>query len=72
MQSFRNLWKQCVSCLTLLTVGATLAWAQNTPPPPPAEGPTISSGRTWYFEGLIVIVMFGLALFVVCRSSRRN
>ena len=38
--------------------------------PPPAPAPTVA--RSWFFEALIVAVMTGLALFVVCRSSRRN
>lgn len=43
------------------------AWAQ------PAESqPAMSISRSWYLEAAIVAGMCGLALFVVCRSSRRN
>lgn len=33
---------------------------------------TSSSGSNYYLEYLIVLVMFGAALFAVCRPSRRN
>ena len=32
----------------------------------------IVSGRSLAFEWIITVVMCGLALFVVCRSSNRN
>ena len=32
----------------------------------------ISSGRTYYFEIGLLVVLFGGALFAVCRSSARN
>lgn len=52
----------------LLLIGALM---QAQAPPPPAA-PVVTISRSWYFEAAIVAVMFGLALFVVCRSSRRN
>jgi hypothetical protein len=58
---------QVVVGLLLLT--ASLAQAQA--PPPPAA-PVVTISRSWYLEAVIVAAMFGLALFVVCRSSRRN
>jgi len=47
------------------------AIAQPQPPPPPAA-PVVTISRSWYFEAAIVASVCGLALFVVCRSSRRN
>ncbi|MBI1309768.1 hypothetical protein GC176_00560 [bacterium] len=39
-----------------------------------AEAPTVPvvSTRSYTFEIVIVVVMFGLALFAVCRSSQRR
>ncbi|HVJ68378.1 MAG TPA: hypothetical protein VM510_10360 [Caulifigura sp.] len=38
---------------------------------PPAT-PTVTVGRNLTLEYIIVVVMIGLALFAVCRGSRRN
>jgi hypothetical protein len=57
-----------------MAAGLLWVWPRSTQAqaqaPPPA--PVVTVSRSWYFEALIVIVMMGLALFVVCRSSRRN
>ena len=43
-----------------------------------AQAPAASSGvksqttNNYYVDGAIVVVLFGGALFAVCRSSRRN
>ena len=49
----------------------TVLLLQAQAPPPPAA-PVVSISRSWYVEAAVVAVMFGLALFAVCRSSRRN
>lgn len=49
---------------------STLQAQAPVPAPPPTQA--IPLARSWYFEAAIVVVMMGLALFVVCRSSRRN
>jgi hypothetical protein len=60
---------------------ATTAFAQAIPPaasPTPSAAPaagspsTVVIGRSLTFEWIIVFVMAGLAVFSVCRSSRRN
>ncbi len=38
----------------------------------PGSGTTIISGRSLTLEWIITIVMCGLALYLVCRSSNRN
>ena len=45
--------------------------AAQTPTTPASPTPTVTS-RPLYFEVLIVVVMMGVSLYVVCRSSRRN
>jgi hypothetical protein len=48
-----------------------LAQAQKTAAPAP-ETPA-AEGGTWAFvDWLIVVVLIGAAVFVICRSSRRN
>jgi hypothetical protein len=41
-----------------------------------AEGPPLiaqlTSGRSHFLDALLVVVLFGGALFAVCRSSRRT
>lgn len=54
--------------LTLVTL-AQVAIAQ--PPPPPAA-PVVTATRSWYLDAFLVVAVSGLALFAVCRSSRRN
>jgi hypothetical protein len=50
-----------------------LAQASTTPAAPAGKATTVvTASRPLYFEVAIVIVMMGLALFAVCRSSRRN
>ena len=74
--SFRQLlWTGSV--LLALGVGSSV-FAQN-PAPAPAGGTTPAAGGVTtvnqsnnILEYGLVIVMFGAALFAVCRSSRRN
>lgn len=55
-----------------LAAGELLAQAPVAPAPSGGSTTIIVSGRTLTFEWAITIAMCGLALFVVCRSSRRN
>jgi hypothetical protein len=32
---------------------------------------TVAGARNWVVEGLVVVVLSGLALFAICKSSRR-
>jgi hypothetical protein len=71
-QSERRGWRRTTGRLLLsglLLLSATSAFAQ---PPPPPTAPVVTVSRSWYLEAVIVAGMAGLALFVVCRSSRRN
>jgi hypothetical protein len=47
-------------------------FAQASPPPAGGTTVVIAPTRPLYFEAAIVVVLSGLALFAVCRSSRRN
>lgn len=68
----RTFWVCTLACL-LVGVGAGELLAQAPAAPPAGGGSTvIVSGRSLTFEWIITVVMCGLALFVVCRSSNRN
>lgn len=62
-----------VACITLSTAGLALA---QQPAAPPAEAPaaptTTPITRDMTLEYVLVLAMVGLALFAVCRSTRRN
>lgn len=65
-----------------LPLGRAIAVAASLllPAPAPLFGQTatpttptvVTGGRSLTLEVIVVVVMFGLALFAVCRSSRRN
>jgi hypothetical protein len=59
-----------VPALVLLELLVRAAAVAAQPPPPAA--PVVTISRSWYLEAAIVVVMMGLALYAVCRSSRRN
>ena len=83
---FRRLARRTACLLTSWCLIGALGLAQQPgtappqpgPPPPQSGAPptgestVIVSGRTLYVEGALVLVLFGAALFAVCRSSRRN
>ena len=54
--------------LASLAIGLILAIA----PPAHAQTAPVVSTRSYTVEIIIVVVMFGLALFAVCRSSQRR
>jgi hypothetical protein len=69
----RDLWRDVVSSIgaiiaSLLMTCPAVAQVPNTPASPT---PTVTT-RPLYFEVMIVVVMIGVSLYVVCRSSRRN
>ena len=72
--SFRQLlWTGSV--LLSLGIGSSLspsAFGQNPAPAPASGGVTTVNQSNNILEYGLVIVMFGAALFAVCRSSRRN
>lgn len=55
-----------------LVASASIALAQVPVQAPPPSAPVVVQGRGLAFEWGITILMIGLALFVVCRSSNRN
>jgi len=67
--AWRRVWLQIVISLP----GAAAALAQ-APAEPGGAGQTqiIQRGPSLFFPIVVVIAMCGLALFAVCRSSRRN
>ena len=67
----RTFWVCTLACL-LVGVGACELLAQAPAAPPGGGSTVIVSGRSLTFEWIITVVMCGLALFVVCRSSNRN
>lgn len=73
--------QQLVLCVSLLPAGIgwlapPTAFAQNAKPAGDAAAKpgvvTTTSGSNQILEYGMVIVMFGAALYAVCRSSRRN
>lgn len=65
----RTLWLVLVGVLMCVGTGEILAQA----PAAPAGGTTVVvQGRGLALEWIITIAMIAVALFVVCRSSRRN
>lgn len=44
----------------------------QAPAPPPTAAPIVVAGRGLGLEWGITILMIGLAIYVVCRSSHRN
>lgn len=65
----RSLWLVLVCALMSSGVAEVLAQA---PAAPPGGTTTVVQGRGLAFEWIITIAMCAAALFVVCRSSRRN
>lgn len=78
---------RCAVLATLVAAGTfqgTSAWAsflvplaQSGPAPAPAPGTPLPSnvsvrGRLYVVEGIVVSVLFGGAIFAVCRSSGRT
>lgn len=65
-----------LACTFLCMAGAALAQQPAVPPgsapTAPAAPSTTPIGRDMTLEYVIVLAMFGLALFAVCRSTRRN
>lgn len=75
---YRDGWRRlaarvAVACVLFCSAGTALA---QQPAQPPAEAPaaptTTPVTRDMTLEYVIVLAMFGLALFAVCRSTRRN
>jgi hypothetical protein len=56
----------------LVPLLASLAAAQQAAPAPGGTTVTAAPARNLVVDAAIVIVMVGIALFAVCRSSRRN
>lgn len=55
-----------------LIAGAVGLAQVPAPAPAPSGSAIVVQGRSLGFEWIITLVMIGLALFVVCRSSHRN
>ncbi|WP_145370614.1 hypothetical protein [Maioricimonas rarisocia] len=77
----RDRWRRCVArlavaCVTLWTAGLAIAQQPAAPPADAPAGPaaptTTPITRDMTLEYVIVLAMVGLALFAVCRSTRRN
>ena len=69
----RTVWSVAILCLVMGTgVGELLAQAPAPPPSGGGSSTVIVQGRGLGFEWVLTIAMCGAALFVVCRSSRRN
>jgi hypothetical protein len=60
----------CGGAAWLMTAAA--ACGQDAGAPPGGASSVVVSGRPLYVEGALVLVLFGAALFAVCRSSNRN
>lgn len=68
---FARMARRCGLAVAGLVAGASTALAQ-VPAPAPAPTTVVVQGRGLALEWGITILMIGLALFVVCRSSNRN
>jgi hypothetical protein len=58
--------------LAVIGLLASFSTALAQVPAPPPSAPIVVQGRGLALEWGITILMIGLALFVVCRSSNRN
>jgi hypothetical protein len=67
LTKFARIARRCGLALLGLVACASAALAQV-----PAPTTVVVQGRGLAFEWGITILMIGLALFVVCRSSNRN
>lgn len=61
----------CCGAAAWLITAAT-ALGQDAAAPAGGASSVVVSGRPLYVEGALVLVLFGAALFAVCRSSNRN
>ena len=59
-------------CLLLVGTGVLTSSTALAQDAAPKSGVVTTSGSNRIFEYAIVILVFGGALFAVCRSSRRN
>ena len=71
------LWFAALLATGLLPNGSGVSLAQAPAPaggaaPAPSGGVTSVNKQTYWLEYGLVIVMFGAALYSVCRTSRRN
>lgn len=60
----------CAAAAWLITAATT--FGQDAAAPPGGGSSVVVSGRPLYVEGALILVLFGAALFAVCRSSNRN
>ena len=61
-----------VAAAALQSIGAGLAQAGTAGSALLAQVTVKQSGaRNWVVEGIVVAVLIGIALFVICKSSRR-
>jgi hypothetical protein len=73
-------WLYClVAAVSLTLATATMAHAYEVARSALAEAPVLaqvkvtqSGGKNYVVESLVVVVLFGVALFVVCKTSRRS
>lgn len=83
MRQFRTARTVCRRSAS--TVGSVLTWTAAAamtfrpsaalvaqPPQEAAGSNVVTTGRPWMLDAVIVGALFAMALFVICRSSRRN
>lgn len=69
----RMVWAMIAGGLQLVVETCNLlAQAPSSPPGNGGSTTVIVSGRNFTVEWILTVLMCGAALFVVCRSSRRN
>lgn len=54
------------------TICRAAEWGGLFAQAPPGGAVIVESGRSFILEGVVVAALFCLALFAVCRSSRRS
>lgn len=69
----RNWLTGLVAAVGLTQATATLAQAYEVSLPVLAQIKTTQTGgKNYVVESLVVVVLFGVALFVICKTSRRS
>ncbi len=66
-----RIWGASISCLAVCVTTA-IAEAQQAVPPAPGGSNVVTLTRPLWMETALTLLMIGLALFVVCRSSNRS
>lgn len=66
-------WMTAVAAAGGILEGSAVTTLAQAPAPTLQQpSPVVTSGRSYYFECGLVVVLFGAALYAVCRGSFRR